>query len=301
MNRKTAALRRFALSITAFNVIGHLYFGFEQSILQPLVCMATAYLLEAALESVDSWATGRRPRFLEAGWRNRVDFFLSAHITALAVGMLLYANDRLAPMIFATALAIASKTLLRAMIDGRSVHFLNPSNFGITMTLLLFPAVGIAPPYHFTENLGTIGDVLLPLGIVCLGSLLNAALTGKIHVSIGWGLGFVVQALIRAAAGDASLAAALAPTTGVAFVLFTFYMVTDPSTTPRDPRAQLVFGASVALVYGALVASHVVFGFFFALTIVTGVRGVAAWLTPRAVVSRAPALSVTDLSPGRRE
>ena len=37
--------------------------------------------------------------------------------------------------------------------------------------------------------------------------------------------------------------------------------------------AQVVFGASVAAVYGLLVTAHVVFGLFFALTIVTAARG----------------------------
>jgi len=34
--------------------------------------------------------------------------------------------------------------------------------------------------------------------------------------------------------------------TGVAFVLFTNYMITDPGTTPMAGRAQFMFGASVA-------------------------------------------------------
>ena len=52
--------------------------------------------------------------------------------------------------------------------------------------------------------------------------------------------------------------------TGVAFLLFTFYMVTDPATTPSTPRGQIAFGAAVAAAYGLLMAFHVVFGLFFA-------------------------------------
>src|SRR5207253_10362685 len=71
-----------------------------------------------------------------------------------------------------------------------------------------------------------------------------------------------------------AITGALMPMTGVAFILFTFYMVTDPATTPNEPRAQLVFGASVAAVYGLLMGLHIVFGLFFALTIVCAIRGV---------------------------
>ena len=112
----------------------------------------------------------RTPKFF-GGWCALVDFLLPAHITALAVSMLLYVNDRLWPIAFAAALAVGSKTLIRVPV-GRGVrHCLNPSNAGIACTLLLFPWVGIAPPYQFTENLGGVGDWLLPMVIVLSGML----------------------------------------------------------------------------------------------------------------------------------
>jgi enediyne biosynthesis protein E5 len=72
---------------------------------------------------------------------------------------------------------------------------------------------------------------------------------------------------------NSPLEAGLIPMTGVAFVLYTFYMVTDPATTPAGRRDQIAFGLSVAAVYGLLMATHVVFGLFFSLTIVCAVRG----------------------------
>ena len=74
------------------------------------------------------------------------------------------------------------------------------------------------------------------------------------------------------------LVAALSPMTGVSFILFTFYMVTDPATSPIALRGQLWFGAGVAAAYGFLVVCHVVFGLFFALTIVCTLRGVLLYL-----------------------
>jgi hypothetical protein len=70
------------------------------------------------------------------------------------------------------------------------------------------------------------------------------------------------------------------PMTGLAFLLFTFYMVTDPPTTPSSTRNQIFFGASVATLYGVLMVMHVVFGLFFALAITSLVRG--TWLYVRA-------------------
>jgi hypothetical protein len=282
---RLAALRRFAAAITILNLLGHTVLGFEQAWAHLAVSVATAYAMELLLESVDAWAGHRRPRFL-GGFGNLVKFLLSAHITGCAVAMLLYANSRLLPVAFAAAVAIASKHLFRAPdAHGGSRHFLNPSNFGITATLLLFPWVGIAPPYQFTENLYGIGDWILPAIMICSGTFLNGRFTRKLPLIAGWLTGFALQAAARALIFDASFGAALLPMTGMAFLLFTFYMVTDPATTPAAARGQMLFGAAVAATYGALVSLHIVFGLFFALTIVTAARGV--WMMAhRAMTAR---------------
>ena len=273
---RLGALRRFALAITILNVLGHTVLGFEQAWAHPLVALAAAYLMEWLLEMVDARAS-RRPLRFSGGPRQFVDFFLSAHISGLAVSMLLYANDRLLPVVFAAVVAIGSKALLRVPVGTASRHFFNPSNFGITVTLLLFPWVGIAQPYQFTENLDGTGDWILPGIIVLSGSLLNAKMTGRLPLILGWLGAFVAQALLRSIFLDASFVAALLPMTGVAFILYTFYMVTDPATTPESTLGQVAFGASVAATYGALMVAHFVFGLFFALTLVSTMRGLLLW------------------------
>jgi hypothetical protein len=273
---RLVALWRFAISITLFNVLGHAFFGFEQSIAQPLVALATAYTMEILLEMIDARTTRRPPRFA-GGLRSLVNFLLSAHITGLAVAMLLYANERLLPIVFATAVAVGSKAIFRAPVGNGTRHFLNPSNFGITVTLLLFPWVGIAPPYQFTENLSGLGDWVLPGLLVASGTLLNVSLTRKGPLILGWLGAFAGQAVLRNLLFGTPLIAALLPMTGVAFLLFTFYMITDPGTTPFKPRNQVFFGVAVAALYGFLVTVHVVFGLFFALTIVSTVRGLCLY------------------------
>lgn len=274
------ALWRFAIAITLLNLLGHTFFGFEQAWAQPLVALATAYTLEILLELIDARTEGRPLRFT-GGWRAFVSFMLPAHITGLAVAMLLYANDRLLPVMFAAAVAIGSKAIFRIPTARGSQHFLNPSNFGITVTLLLFPWVGIAPPYHFTENLVGLGDWILPGIIVASGTFLNTRLTKKVPLILGWLGGFILQGLSRSLLFDTSLVAALLPMTGLAFVLFTFYMVTDPGTTPFEPKAQVLFGLAVAVVYGLLVLLHIVFGLFFALTVVCWIRGMSLYIRAR--------------------
>ena len=164
--KRIGGLRRFGLAITVFNLLGHTVFGFEQSWAQPMVALATTYSCELFCEWLDAVNEKRRSRFL-GSVRTFVDFILPAHITGLAVAMLLYSSDHLAPIVLAAAVAIASKNTLRLTVNGRARHFLNPSNFGITVTLLLFPWVGIAPPYHFTENLSGAGSWVREFGNHC--------------------------------------------------------------------------------------------------------------------------------------
>ena len=277
VSNRLAGLRRFAIAITVLNILGHTAFGFEQSYAQPFVALTAAYSTELFLEWIGSHASGRRPAY-SGNWLAKVDFMLPAHITALAVAMLLYTNEELWPTAFAAVAAIGSKSIFRAPAIKGTRHFFNPSNFGITLTLLCFPWVGIAQPYMFTENLDGVGDWVLPAFIICSGTFLNLRFTHRLPLIGAWLLTFALQASLRHWLLGSALLPALTPTTGVTFLLYTFYMVTDPATTPHGWRSQVVFGASVALLYGTLMVLHIVFGLFFALSIVCAVRGTAMYV-----------------------
>jgi enediyne biosynthesis protein E5 len=277
---RIAALRRFAASITAFTIVGHLFLGFEQAPITPVVALVTSYVSALLFERLDSWALHRTPEYA-GGPQALFNFLLPPHITALACAMLLYGNASVWPYVFAVVVANTTKYVLRLRVNGKLRHFLNPSNSGIVATLILFPWVGIAPPYHFTNAVSGAFDWLIPLGILMLGTMLNAALTHKIPLILGWVGGFVVQALLRWLLLDHALIAALLPMTGVAFILFTNYMITDPGTTPMKTLNQVVFGATTATVYGILVVSGVVFGLFVSLVITCVLRGIVLVVSPR--------------------
>ncbi|MEU4767980.1 enediyne biosynthesis protein UnbU [Actinosynnema sp. NPDC023794] len=269
--RRVKALTRFAVSITLFNVLGHLFLGFEQAPITPIVAVLVSYASALCFEALDAWAFGRRAEFAK-GRRAFVVFLLPAHITGLATGMLLWGNASLWPYIFAILVGNGSKYLVRLRVRGRLRHVLNPSNTGITVVLLLFPWVSIAPPYHFTSNTSGAIDWLVPLAVLAAGTVINAKLTGRMPLIAGWVGGFVAQAVLRWSLLDHHLLAALAPMTGLAFVLFTNYMITDPATSPTGTRDQVVFGVTAAAVYGVLVVSGVSFGLFFALVITCVLR-----------------------------
>jgi hypothetical protein len=272
------ALRNFAISISVFNVIGYTVLGFEQPWLWPILAVGVAYATDLLLELVSAWAQRRAPGFRGKGARGVYEFLLPAHITALAVNMLLYANNQFWPVMFGVVVAIGQKHVLRAPIGGRMRHFMNPSNSGIALTLLVFGSwVSISPPYMFTEWAGTLFKIMIPVIILVAGTVINAKLTGRIPLVVGWAGGFAIQALVRHWIWGVQLNTALGVMTGVAFVLFTNYMITDPGTTPGKPRQQFVFGASVAAAYGALMAVNIVYTLFFATAIVCACRGIGWW------------------------
>jgi enediyne biosynthesis protein E5 len=292
---RLAGLRRFAIAITLLNLLGHTVLGFEQSWAQPLVAVGAAYSVKLLLEVVDAQINRRSPLF-SGGFQKFIDFLLPAHITGLAIAMLLYANEHLLPLAFASAVAIGSKAIFRVPVGHNFRHFLNPSNIGITLTLLLFPWVGIAPPYQFTENLSGAADWILPGLIICSGTFLNYRFTQRLPLIASWLGCFLLQATLRSFVFGTPLVAALLPMTGVAFILFTFYMVTDPGTTPSEPRSQVIFGAGMAIAYGLLMVCHVVFGLFFGLTLVCIVRGLIlyaqALATDRIAINELPSSPV---------
>ncbi|MGI8805298.1 MAG: enediyne biosynthesis protein UnbU, partial [Thermoleophilaceae bacterium] len=183
--RRVAALRRFAMGITGLTIVGHLWLGFEQSWAHVLVSIATCYGIELALEAADAWSAGRPVRF-HGGPIALVDFLLPAHISALAIALLLYPAGQLEPIVFAGAVAVGSKAIFRAPLGRGRRHFFNPSNLGIAVALVAFPAVSIAPPYHFTENVAGAGDWLVPVFVVFAGAFVNLRLKGKVQLIAAW-------------------------------------------------------------------------------------------------------------------
>jgi enediyne biosynthesis protein E5 len=272
------ALRNFALSISVFNVFGYTLLGFEQPWLWPILAVLVGYTTEIVFELISARAERRAPGFLGRGPRGMYEFLLPAHITALACNMLLYANNDFWPVILAVVIGVSGKHALKAPINGRMRHFMNPSNLGISVTLLALGSwVSISPPYQFTEWANTYFKLMVPMVILTAGTVLNAMLTKKIPLIVGWLGAFAIQAFVRHWIFGVQLNTALEVMTGVAFVLFTNYMITDPGTSPSKARPQFMFGSAIAFVYAVLMSFNIVYTLFYATSIVCALRGLGWW------------------------
>lgn len=273
-------LRMSATLATVFTILGHTVFGFEQSWAQVVVALLTGYTCALFFEWVDARANGITPGYSGGGFRKFVDFLLSAHMTSITMSFLLFVGPRLWIMAFAVALAIGSKYVLRVRQNGRLQHFMNPSNLAIAVVLITYQWTGILP-WAFTTSLFGVWDWIVPLIIVGLGMRLNLFFTGRIPTILSWLSAFILLGTARALYFGTPILAEIVPLTGIAFVLFTFYMITDPQTSPASLRGQILFGSGIALAYSVLLMLHVQYTMFYSVTVIAATRGMYLYFLSR--------------------
>lgn len=174
-------------------------------------------------------------QWLFCGYFKLPFYTLSTLNTSLSLLLLLHTT---APLWLGLAafIAIASKFLIR--IDQR--HIFNPSNIGIVISLLLFDQVWAAPG-QWGHNLWVIlliaGFALIP--IIGLRPMMTSISFLSVYTCLillrAWWLGDPVNIPLHNLQNGALL-------------LFTFFMLADPMTTPAHPLGRIIFGAIVALV-----------------------------------------------------
>jgi hypothetical protein len=289
-------LKMSATLATVFTILGHTVLGFEQPIVYVMIALLTGYFCAIVFESIDAISNSRSALFAGRGTFGMLDFLLSAHMTAITISFLLYSNQQFWVLSFAVAAAIGSKYLFRVQESGRLQHFLNPSNFGICLTLFLFRYTGLLP-WNFSENTSRFAGWLLPIVILVLGFRLNLVFTRRIPLISAWLLTFLVQGTVRALLYHAPIQSQLLPLTGVPMVLFTLYMITDPQTTPSSVSSQIAFGVGVGIGYAAFLELHIVYGMFYSVLVVASVRGILIAVRSRQASRKLSLRSEKDLIP----
>lgn len=300
---RLAALYCFGVLMILWNIGGHAFLGFEQAYATVSAAIAASITLHFGGLWLASWTEKRPAPWAvnpERGWPRRIgDEIPAAIIPGFACAMLLQPGQRVWPVIFAVTLSFASKVFFRypnplPRRPNATHHMFNPSNFGILGTLVLLPSVGLAPPYQFTAEVGRAFDVILPLTIFTLGCFLHFLWSRRWIVIAAWFVGFALQGMVRSfiswsqsgAPWDtliSNLHVPLWPYTGTAFMLFSFFMIPDPATTPSGKLQQVLFGLSIAGIYGFLQHNGIVYGFWWGLIATCAIRG--TWLRYRYTAS----------------
>ena len=170
---------------------------------------------------------------------------LSAVITACGLTLLLRSDVWWLPPLAAVA-AIASKFTIR--IRGR--HFLNPANLGITAAMLVTPHAWCSPA-QWGE-----GGLLL-LWMVAVGCMV-AHRAFRSDVSLAFLASWIVLRGARVLWLGQPAHVLLHQLASGSLILFAFFMISDPKTTPAKSRhARLAFGAIVAA--GAFALQYVAY------------------------------------------
>jgi Na+-translocating ferredoxin:NAD+ oxidoreductase RnfD subunit len=209
------------LLITGILISAHLSFG----ILEGYSRTGTAILVAIAAEIIMS-------RLTFGNWPHPA----SAYITGISVGILV--RTPIAWLyVLCSYLAITSKYALR--VRGR--HLWNPSNLGICILLFLIPE-SIAPLSLEWGNYLWVPCIIMVVGFGILSAL------GRLHITLTYVLAFTVLSLLRSAVTGRPIEAELGLLTAPSYLLFMFFMITDPKTTPRTRARQIAVTIAVALV-----------------------------------------------------
>jgi enediyne biosynthesis protein E5 len=209
--------------ITCILVAGHLTYGFLEAVPKTALAIITAIVTEMVLGLIIL---------------KRIPPLASAYVTGISCGILIRSPEWW-PYAMAAAIATTSKYVIR--IDNR--HLWNPSNLAIVILLIVA---------H--DSVATLsvqwGNDLLPVAVVwLLGSVIISRLK-RFHICATYVVSFVFFAWIRSLiTGGGTIEAfrsEVSPITGPMYQLFIFFMITDPKTTTKSPRVQMLVAFLIA-------------------------------------------------------
>jgi hypothetical protein len=199
---------------------GLAFLEFDITLPQVVITLATALLTQRAAD----WWTGR----------DRTSGAKSALISGLSLCLLLR-TDALSLAALGAALAVGSKFLLR--VGGK--HVFNPTNFAVVALMLASGGVWVSPGQWGTH--AVLAFFLASAGLVVVNRAARSDVTFAFMATFA---GLVVA---RSLWLGEPLSIPLHRLESGAFLLFSFFMISDPKTTPDSRAARVLFAMLVAL------------------------------------------------------
>lgn len=230
--------------LLCYVVLGITLLGFNRSPAQVLLVVAGVCALDMSLHA--------------ALRRREVLFPLSAAISGLSLVILLnFAHSLWLPLL-PVVLTVASKYLITH--DGR--HVFNPSLFGVAVSLFIGgDMISAAPAYQWGGSLAMTAFVVTAALMLFVGKIRR---TWLILSFLGfYALSLAVRAwLVRHHLPPETLF--LGALSSPPFYLFTFFMITDPATSPASRRGQIVMALSIVIIDFILNLSQSYYTLFYA-------------------------------------
>ena len=219
------------LFLASFLAVGALMRDFQIDFMQVAACFASGLLTQAL------WQWG-----LKLPGRRSWSGYLSAVISCFGICILVRAQNSWAHPLLA-CLAMSSKYLLRAGPAACKSHILNPANFAAFAAWAWVGGAWLSP--------GQWGaDSLMALWFIALGGLVTQRIA-RWDVSLcflgAWGGLLALRLVWFGYSWDPGAAMWLQQMSNGATLLFAFFMISDPMTTPQNRAARLAYVCFVAL------------------------------------------------------
>ena len=243
-----------AAVIISLQILGQTAFAFRLSIAQLLISLATCAMLEVAIT-----------------FRQRREFIwpASALLTGNGVAFVLRVQGTQHGDWWSTrgwwlfAATAAVSLLSKYVIRIRGAHVFNPSNIGLVLCFLVLGSRRVEPLDFWWGPMSV--WLALALAIIVVGGLAILLRLGLLVIATSFWFAFVAALALLAATGHAMVARwHLGAVTGFHFwwvlatspeiLVFLFFMITDPKTTPRLWRARIGYGVSIGLLAALLIA-----------------------------------------------
>jgi enediyne biosynthesis protein E4 len=249
----------FAALLTLYAVLGCTVLGFNRSPGQILLTIAVGCSLDMLLH----WLFFKREWIVP----------LSAYISSISIALLLNYSHNHYLLFLPVFFCITSKYIFT--FHGQ--HVFNPSLFGVVAALLLGGGLfSSAPAYQWG------GNIAMAAFLVTAALALFVFKVGRTPLILSFLVFYALATLLRAylirwhVPAEVLILGAL---TSPRFYLFTFYMMTDPKTSPSGARAQILRALLIVIVDLWLHTRQSLNTIFFALFLVSTAR--LLWLHGR--------------------
>lgn len=243
-----------AAVIISIHVLGQLALGFRVSVPQILVAILVCAVIEVG------WTVHKTGALV---WP------ASAMLTGSGVALILRLSDMQANDHwswrgwYVFALVAGLSLLTKYVIRYRGSHVFNPSNVGLVAAFLLLGSARIEPLDFWWAPFD--GWMIAAYAIILAGGLLITARLHLLGMSAAFWLTLAAGIGILAASGHCMTARwSFEPVCGAHFwwvivlspeiLIFLFFMITDPKTTPAGRVGRIVFGSAVAMMCTLLIA-----------------------------------------------
>ncbi len=237
--------------LLTYLILGLTVLGFNRSPLQAITTTITCCSLDVLLTY-----------FFKRKWI----FPLSAMITSFSLSFLLNFSHDFMLLFIPIFFAIGSKYIFN--LNGK--HFFNPAMMGVALSLLFSEELITASPAYQWNGIGA-----MSLFIITLGLLFVIPKVGRTWLVLSFLFFFSIQTALRAWIMKHHLpfeTLFLGTLSSPAFYIFTFFMITDPATSPKSKKDQILVGFLLATIDLALHLRQSYYTFFYSALIVSSAR-----------------------------